>query len=101
MRCWKVRQVRLVWLRRLRERLRAGWVELLHFLRSWEKHELRQDWLRRLRCRNVFSRRALKVRVVLGWYVQCGGGVELPDMRRREKHECGEDSLHNVSGREV
>ena len=101
MRCWKVCRVRLVCLRRLRERLRASWVELLHFLWSWEKHELRQDWLRRLRRRNVFSRRAFNVRVVLGWYVQCGGSFELPDVRRGEKHERREDQLQIVRGREV
>ena len=96
LRRWKVRRVRLVSLLRLRERLRAGWVQLLHFLRRWEKHELRQDGLRRLRCRNVFSRRALNVRVVLRRLVQCGGGVELPDVRRWKKHERGEDRLQIV-----
>ena len=93
LRCWKIRRVRLVNLRRLRERLRASWVELLHFLRSWEKHELLQDGLRRLRCRNVFNRRAFNVRIVLRRLVQCGGSVELPDMRRWKERERGEDRL--------
>ena len=101
LRCWEVRRVRLVCLRRLRERLRASRVELLHFLRSREKHELRQDGLRRLRCRNVFSRRALNVRVLLGRYVQYGYCIELPDVWRRKKHERGEDRLPIVRGREV
>ena len=96
MRCWKVRRVRLVCLRRLREWLRANRVELLHFLRSWKKHELGKDGLRRLRCRNVFCRRAFKVRVVLRRLVQCGRSAELPDMRCREKHERGKDRLPNV-----
>ncbi len=96
LRCWKVRRVRLVSLRRLRERLRAGWVELLHFVRSREKHELRQDGLRYLRCWNVFCRRAFNVRFVLGWYVQCGGGVELFDVRRRKKCERGENQLQTM-----
>ena len=85
----------------VRLRLCAIRVELLHFLWSGEKHELRQDWLRHLRCRNVFSRRAVKVRVVLGWYVQCGGSFELPDVRRGKKHERREDQLQIVRGREV
>ena len=101
LRCWKVRRVRLVCLRRLRERLRASWVELLHFLRSWEKHELLQDGLRRLRCRNVFNRRAFNVRVVLRRLVQCGGSVELLDVRRRKKRERRDDRLQIMRGREV
>ncbi len=88
-------------MRDVREWLRASRVELLHLLRRWENREHLSDGLRLLRCRNVFSRRAVKVRVVLGWYVQCGGSFELPDVRRGEKHERGEDRLRNVSGREV
>ena len=88
-------------MRGVRERLCAIRVELLHFLWSWEKHELRQDWLRRLRCRHVFSRRAFNVRVVLRRFVQCGGSVELPDVRRGEKHERREDQLQIVRGREI
>ena len=101
LRCWKVRRVRLVCLRRLRERLRASWVQLLHFLRSWKKHELRQDWLRRLRCRNVFCRRDVDLLALLRRLVQCGGSVELLDVRCRKERERREDWLHNVSGREV
>ena len=101
LRCWKVRRVRLVCLRRLRERLCAIRFELLHFLRSREKHERRQDGLRHLRCRNVFNRRAFNVRVVLRRLVQWGGSVELLDVRRRKERERREDWLRNVSGREV
>ena len=101
LRRWEVRRVRLVCLRRLRERLRACWIELLHFLRSREKHERRQDGLRHLRCRYVFCRRDVDLLALLCRLVQCGRSVELLDVRRREKLERREDWLHNVSGREV
>ena len=93
LRCWKVRRVRLVCLRRLRERLRASWVELLHFMRRWEKHELRQDRLRHLRCRYVFCRRDVDLLALLCRLVQCGRSVELLDVRRRKKRERGKDRL--------
>jgi hypothetical protein len=65
LRCWKVRRVRLVCLRRLRERLRASWVELLHFLWSWEKHELDRTGCDACAA-GTFSRA----------FNECGGGVE-------------------------
>ena len=101
MRCWKVRRVRLVCLRRLRERLCAIRFELLHFLRSREKHERRQDGLRHLRCRYVFCRRDVDLLAVLRRLVQCGRSVELLDVWRGEKLERREDQLQIVRGREI
>ncbi len=80
-------------MRGVRDRLRASWIKLLYFLWRWETYKRRQNGLRRLRCRNVFSRRAFNVRVVLRRFVQCGGSVELLVMWRREKHERGKDRL--------